>query len=446
VPRFSAVACRAAKWQCRHLRPRVCWIRDARHAALEILRAVRSGTPLADARDRYLAGLPERDRRLAYELSAGVLRRQRELDHALQLERTDPRLHDVLRLGAYQLRWLTRVPAHAAVSTSVDLARETVGEASTGYVNRSLRQLSAIGYRLLGHEGTHPDWLITRWTARFGAAETAQIVEWNDTKPELFLQPARWNQDTLLQRLRDGGIRADAAPFGAGIRLYPLANSRYPLAKSLPGFTEGAFIVQDPAHALVARHAAVRPGELVFDACAAPGGKAVALESLGARVLAGDARHERMGRLADTVRRAGVAIRSVAANLEAAPLRPGSVPAVFVDAPCSATGTMRRHPDARWRLHAGVFARLAERQSRLLTAAAALVRPGGLLVYATCSLEPEENEQVVERFLNSRSDFTRARETTAIPAELLTARGDFQSLPQRHGIDGAYAARLERAH
>ena len=374
-----------------------------------------------------------------------MLRRQRELDSTLELDRADPRLHDVLRLGAYQLRWLTRVPSHAAVSTSVELARQTVGEGVTGYVNHALRKLSAEGHRLSGNEQTHPAWLIARWRSRFGVHETEQLIAWNDKKPELMIQPARWDLDTLLQRLHAAGIQADRAAFGAGIRVYPIADSRYPIAKDLPGFTEGAFIVQDPAHALIARFAAIPSGEQVYDACAAPGGKAVALEAAGARVLAGDARHERIGRLADTTRRAGVAIRSVAANLEAAPLRPASVAAVLVDAPCSATGTMRRHPDARWRLSATVFARMAERQERLLAAAAALVRPGGLLIYATCSLEPEENEQVVEHFLKRNREFTRALGPLPVPAELVTAAGDFQSLPQRHAIDGAYAARLVRA-
>ena len=373
-----------------------------------------------------------------------MLRHQRELDTSLELDRADPRLHDVLRLGAYQLRWLTRVPSHAAVSTSVELARDTVGEASTGYVNRSLRRLSANGYRLSGNSQTHPDWLVDRWKSRFGPDETARLIEWNDKTPELFLQPARWNQERLLAQLRDAGVNADEAPFGAGIRFYPIANSRYPIAKDLPGYTEGAFIVQDPAHALIARFAGIQPGEQVYDACAAPGGKAVALEAAGARVLAGDARHERLGRLADTTRRAGVAIRCIAANLEAAPLRPASVAAVFVDAPCTATGTMRRHPDARWRLRSSVFARAAARQRELLGAAAPLVRPGGLLIYATCSLEPEENEQVVEQFLKAHLEFTRSPGGQTVPAELLTPAGDFQSLPQRHCIDGAYAARLVR--
>jgi len=140
-----------------------------------------------------------------------------------------------------------------------------------------------------------------------------------------------------------------------------------------------------------------------------------------------------------------VAIRSIAADLEAAPLRPASVDAVLVDAPCTATGTMRRHPDARWRLRPSVFGRAAARQKQLLAAAAPLVRAGGLLIYATCSLEPEENEQVVESFLSERPEFTRAARGDAVPADLLTPAGDFQSLPQRHRIDGAYAARLERA-
>jgi 16S rRNA (cytosine967-C5)-methyltransferase len=399
---------------------------------------------LADARDRHLAGLAERDRRLAYELSAGVLRRQRELDTTLELDRADPRLHDVLRLGAYQLRWLTRVPSHAAVSTSVELARETVGEGSTGYVNRSLRKLSAFGYRLPGNDESHPDWLVARWKTQFGTEETARLIAWNDLKPDLILQPARWNQATLLQRFREAGIDAAEGPFGAGIRLRPMAERRYPIAKDLPGYSEGGWIVQDPAHALVARFAGIPAGSLVYDGCAAPGGKAVALEAAGARVLAGDARHERMGRLTDTTRRAGVAIQCLAANLEAAPLRHGSIDAVLVDAPCSATGTIRRHPDARWRLHRAVFARAAERQERLLAAAAALVRPGGLLIYATCSLEPEENEHLVESFLSRNQEFTRSPRPDAVPAELLTRAGDFQSLPQRHGVDGAYAARLVR--
>lgn len=377
-----------------------------------------------------------RDRRLAYELSAGVLRQQRELDNALDLDRADQRLHDVLRLGAYQLRFLTRVPVHAAVSTSVELARATVGERVTGFVNQALRKIAAKDPK--DAVGTHPEWLVARWTTRFGEKETKQLLSWNDSKPELIVQPARSYRRSLICEFRERGIWAEDAPFGTGVRVKGVP-------KDLPGFAAGDFIVQDPAHALVARFAALGPGSLVYDACAAPGGKSVILETLGARVLAGDARHERLGRLKETTRRAGVAIHPLAANLEAAPIRPESLDAVLVDAPCSATGTIRRHPDARWRLHPAIFARAAQRQTRLLDAAATLVRPGGLLIYATCSLEPEENEQVVERFLTQHPEFARrAPGQSSVPAELITASGDFQSLPQRHVIDGAYAARLVR--
>lgn len=374
-----------------------------------------------------------------------MLRRQRELDTALELDRADPRLHDVLRLGAYQLRWLTRVPSHAAVSTSVELARETVGETSTGYVNQALRKLN----RETGDEkretGTHPDWLVERWQARFGSEETTRLLAWNDTRPPLIIQPIRWDRETLTQRFNAAGLEVTDAPWSAGLEIRPGAHaSRVPFPANLPGFADGAWIVQDPAHALVTGFARIPEGSLVYDACASPGGKAVALEAQGARILAGDARHERLARLTDTTRRAGVAIHCLVANLEAAPMRAASLDAVLVDAPCSATGTMRRHPDARWRLDPAVFARAATRQTRLLAAAAALVRPGGLLIYATCSLEPEENEDVVESFLNRHAAFSRATHTGAVPVELLTPAGDFQSLPQRHGTDGAYAARLVR--
>jgi len=404
---------------------------------------VRAGAPLGAARDDAVTDLAERDRRLAYELSAGVLRRQAELDRALDLERADPRLHDVLRLGAYQLRCLTRVPRHAAVSTSVELARETAGEGPARFVNFALRKLGT-GYLVSGTGLSHPEWLVQRWSARFGPAGTQDLLKWNDTKPSLTLQAVRWDEATLAERLRDAGIDATEAPFGAGLRISPVPGTRYPVPSHLPGFAEGAFIVQDPAHALVCRFAAIPAGALVYDACAAPGGKAVALERMGARIVAGDARPERLPRLADTARRAGVAIRCLAADLEAAPFAPGRVDAVLVDAPCSATGTMARHPDARWRLTPELFPRAATRQARLLAAAAPLVKTGGLLIYATCSLEPEENAAVVEDFLIQHSEFARAAGTA--PADLLTSSGDFQSLPQRHGVDGAYAARLVRSN
>jgi 16S rRNA (cytosine967-C5)-methyltransferase len=403
---------------------------------------VRAGATLGDARDPALAGLAERDRRLAYELSAGILRRQAELDRALTLAHVDPRLHDILRLGLYQLRCLARVPAHAAVSTSVELAREAVGEAAARYVNQALRKLTQDAEGSSGDESaTHPEWLVRRWRRQFGAAEAAQLLAWNDERPALTLQPARWDQDTLARRLEEAGIGVTEAPFGAGLRLA----LPHPPPPSLPGFAEGAFLVQDSAQALLARYAAVPPGTLVYDACGAPGGKAVALERAGARVVAGDARGERLPRLLQTARRCGVAIRVLAADLLSAPFAPLSLPVVLVDAPCTATGTMARHPDARWRLRPGAIQRAAERQRHLLAAAAALVAPGGVLVYATCSLEPEENALVVKDFLERAPEFRRATVAGAVDPALLAPDGEFRTFPPRHGIDGAYAVRLERS-
>ncbi len=418
---------------------------------MQTLQAVRSGATFQAARDRTLGRLAERDRRLAYELAAGVLRQQARLDRALELATADPRLHDILRLGAYQLRALARVPAYAAVSTSVELARELAGEPAARYVNQALRRLAGEAGRgkREGAAATHPSWLVKRWRRQFGASDTEWLVAWNDAKPSLTLQPARWDLDTLCARLREGGIGVREAPFGAGIQLAPRANSsRFPLPRQLPGFEEGGFIVQDPAHALVCRFAAIPPGALVYDACAAPGGKAVMLERLGARVVAGDARRHRSGRLVETARRAGVAIRIVVADLLSSPFGAGALDAVLVDASCSGTGTMARHPDARWRVTARTIARAAERQRALIAAAARLVKPGGLLIYATCSLEPEENSDIVNEFLAGHADFSREpppRTGGGLPTELFTTDGDFQTLPQRHGIDGAYAARLVRS-
>ena len=407
---------------------------------------MRGGATFAAARDRHLAGLAERDRRLAHELAAGVLRRRAQLDRTLPLSTADPRLHDILRLGAYQLRALDRVPAYAAVSTSVALARETAGEAAARYVNRMLRKLAGARCQVSGVGVSHPEWLVRRWRLVFGDADTERLMAWNDTKPCLAVQPARWDQETLARRLREAGCGVTQAPFGAGLRLTLTPDTRHLTPRDLPGYADGGFIVQDPAHALVCRYAAVPRGALVYDACAAPGGKGVTLERLGARVVAGDARRDRLARLADTVRRAGVAIPVVGADLVAAPLAPATADAVFVDAPCSATGTMARHPDARWRLSPRLIDRAAARQGELLRAAAPLVRPGGLLIYATCSLEPEENGDVVNAFLQRHREFAREPERGAVAAELLTADGDFHSLPQRHGVDGAFAARLRQSH
>ncbi len=363
----------------------------------------------------------------------------------MDLRRADPRLHDVVRLGVYQLRFLDRVPPYAAVTTSVALARERAGDGAARYVNHTLRRVAREGEAHGAPRATHPPWLVRRWEARFGAADTQRLVAWNDTRPVLTLQPARWEPDTLRRHLEQAGLAVHDAPYGTGLRVERGA-SRLPLPalRVLPGYIEGGFVVQDPAHALVCRFAAVPAGALVYDACAAPGGKAVALARAGARVVAGDARRERLPRLADTISRAAPDVHVVAADVMAAPFADARFDAVLVDAPCSATGTMARHPDARSRVTPRAITALAARQHRMLDAAARLVRSHGVLVYATCSLEPEENADQVNAFLERHPEFVRAPVSGAVAAALLTEAGDFASLPQRDAMDGAFAARLER--
>jgi 16S rRNA (cytosine967-C5)-methyltransferase len=410
---------------------------------------VARGVPFDQARDRAVSELEDRDRRLAHELAAGVLRRRSELDRALDLSRADPRLHDVLRLGAYQLRWLTRVPAHAAVSTSVELARETAGEGASGYVNQALRRLDTPEGRAAPVDAgpTHPGWLTHRWIARFGAADAERLEQWNNGKAVLTVQPARWDEARLVARFQESGLDVAAAPHGAGVRIFSGPSGAALLPTEFPGFADGAFIVQDAAAQLVCRFAGVDPGSRCYDGCAAPGGKAVTLERLGARVVAGDVRRERLVRLIENTRRAGVAIRVLCADLLSAPFPNDTWDAVVVDAPCTATGTMARHPDARWRITPEALGRAAARQRHLLAAAARLVRPGGALVYATCSLEPEENEAIVEDFLTQQRAFGRAPVPDFVPerGDLVTPAGDLQTLPHRDMMDGAFAARLMRA-
>jgi 16S rRNA (cytosine967-C5)-methyltransferase len=433
----------------------------ARRAAFKALERVRDGEPLDAALDRVLGPLAEGDRRLAYEIAAGVLRTRTTLD--TQLSPLVPRgwggvaapLQDVLRIGAYQLTALDRIPAHAAVSTSVALAREAGGARASGFVNAVLRRVAALprgagagddaaGARPAGDEAarlaakhSHPEWLVRRWVERFGAEGAAALLTRNNTRPELVLQPARAPLHALRERWEAAGIATRPAPFGAGL----LTDRSRPA--DLPGFTEGDFVVQDPAQALVAWFADLPPETIVYDACAAPGGKAIALGRATRGVVAADLSRSRARRLTENVRRAGSGREHViVADARHPPIRGAG--AVLVDAPCLGTGTFARHPDARWRVTPEALAQLAGQQADLLDAAAEAVRPGGLLVYATCSLEPEENEMQVDRFLVRHPDFRR-EPADDFPAALLSPRGDLMMLPHRHGTDGGFAARLRRS-
>jgi 16S rRNA (cytosine967-C5)-methyltransferase len=414
----------------------------AREAAFEILRAISLGALFEAARDRAVRGLKEPDRRLAHEIAAGVLRHRRELDRQLRriLERswrrTTPEVRELLRIGAYQLLRLSRIPPYAAVSTTVEVAKRRTGTKSAAFVNAVLRRLlhdqqaagadptTTPGPAGLAARYSHPDWMVERWNRRFGTETTERLLRHNNQPPPLVIQPVNWPKDQIVEALISRGLEWSDAPEGDGLVVRGMK------PQELPGYREGAFLVQGPAQARFVREAPIPPGALVWDACAAPGGKA-ALLSLARRVLASDSNRRRLKRLRETLERVRSKALVFAADARFPPLREKSLDAVWLDVPCSATGTLARHPDARWRLSYRRIVRLAALQRELLEAAAPLVRPGGLLVYSTCSLEPEENEDRVEEFLSCHPDFRRARD-------------DWFVFPPDTGSDGGYLAVLRR--
>jgi 16S rRNA (cytosine967-C5)-methyltransferase len=423
----------------------------SRRAALAILEQVRAGRPFDAALDQALEPLSDRDRRLAHELAAGVLRERNGLDERLGpltargWSAVPPTLQNILRLGAYQLTALDRVPPHAAVSTTVELAREAGGARAGGFVNALLRRLGRQAPRKrkgtgpldLAARHSHPEWLVRRWLDRFGPDDTDRLLRWNNARPALVLQPARATSEAISQRLAAAGIRTTPAPWGAGVTVAASRPDR------LPGYADGDFVVQDPAQSLIAWFAGVPPAGLAYDACAAPGGKSIGLARTGVRVLAADLSRPRVARLKENLRRAGGGRELiVVADARHPPLAETDV--VLLDVPCLGTGTFARHPDARWRVTPDALVALVERQTELLAAVAEAVRPGGWLVYATCSLEPEENELQIERFLRTHAGFRRDPPDD-LPPPLLTDKGDLMTLPQRDRMDGAYAARLRRA-
>jgi len=424
-----------------------------RRAALEILSQVREGRTFEAALNNEVGELTEPDRRLAHELAAGVLRQRSVLDQRLAplISRgwagVPAELQDILRLGAYQINALDRVPAHAAVDTSVALAKDRAGTKAAGFVNAVLRRLTHSAPALvapsnepsdrLAAEYSHPLWLVRRWIDAFGLKQAEALLRWNNTRPSLVAQPARSDLSELGAAWKEAGLEFELAPYNAGLIL---TRSR---PAELPGYRSGQFIIQDPAQALLARFIAPRPDAIVYDGCAAPGGKTITLGREVRAVVAGEVNRLRARRLAENVGRAGSRREHViVADARWPPVRPVDV--VLLDAPCLGTGTIARHPDARWRMTPKALSHIAQLQAELLDVIALVVAPGGLLVYSTCSVEREENRDQIERFLTRHHQFQR--ETVAgFPDALLSEEGDLRILPQLHGMDGAFAARLRRS-
>ena len=431
-------------------------VTEPRLAAAEVCAALRTGELLDSAFERRAASLDSRDRRWLQELLWGMLRRRAWLDAVLGarvrggLARLDADLTDLLRLGVYQLLFMGSVPAYAGIAQTVELAKRRHGIGASKLANAVLRRvdrerdaldvvLPAEPVEALALAHSHPAWLVRRWAERFGADGVERLLRANNREAPLVVRPYGVGRDQLLEALRQAGVEVEDAPLVAD----SLHLSGTGSLVELGAFRQGLFFMQDPAATLVTRYAAVPDGATVADLCAAPGGKALELSRTAGLVIAADRSFARLQRVQENIARVGATgIRALVSDARQPAL--GAMDAVLVDAPCTGTGTFRRHPDARWRLRISDIAVMAALQREILAAAASAVRPGGLLVYATCSLEPEENDAQVDAFLASSPDFTLEPPPEGTVAGELLDEGRLRVLPQRDGTDGSFAARLRR--
>ena len=420
----------------------------AREVALDLIAAVlRRKRPLDDAIDDTPAmhQLPGRDRAFARLLVATVLRRLGQIDVMIAECLSTPlapraaAVHDILRLGIAQLLFL-RTPPHAAVATSVDIAHSRGFMSHKGLVNAVLRRLSIEGPACIEAQDAPrlntPDWLWRSWISAYGEA-TARAIATSHLKEAPLDLTLRNDADTWCAKLQGILLPTGTLRRAAGGSLV-----------SLPGYAEGAWWVQDAAAALPVQLFGDLAGRKVIDLCAAPGGKTAQLAAAGAQVTAVDRSTRRLERLVANLQRLGLPIEAVAADgLTWRPPQP--VDAVLLDAPCSTTGAIRRHPDVPHLKLPDDVARLTVVQDNLLHAAIEMLRPGGMLVYCTCSLEPEEGVERIAALFAAGAPVARraiAPGEIGVEPEWITATGELRTLPchfsEYDGIDGFFCARL----
>jgi 16S rRNA (cytosine967-C5)-methyltransferase len=401
-----------------------------------------------------LKALADRDRALMRRLVSTILRRLGTLGHLLSrlLDRgipTDaPRAQSALLIGAAQILWMD-VPDHAAVDLSVRLVQSDRRAAKyAGLVNAVLRRCAREGQALVDEVKSQsldlPPWLLARWTAHYGEATAKQMAHAISHEPSLDLT-----------------VKSDAPQWASRLHgeTLPTGTVRTLLQGAvtmLPGFAEGQWWVQDAAAALPARLFGDVKGKAIADLCAAPGGKTAQLAQAGAEVTAVDRSPARMARLRDNLARLSLKADEVVTDAAEWPGNGASFDGILVDAPCTSTGTIRRHPDVAWLRQEADIAVLAVLQKRLLQKAVALLKPGGTLVYCTCSLEPEEGEQAISALLAAESGLRRQPidpgEVAGL-SEIVTEAGDLRTLPchlphedpRLAGLDGFYAARLVKS-
>jgi len=449
-------------------------VTGSRLAAARVLQRLEyGGTTLAAELHRARRDLDDpRDRALLLEVCSGTLRWRNALDAVIvhvtgrSIETLDPPVRAVLRVGAYQLLHLERTPAHAVVHESVDLVRALGVPRAAGFVNGSLRAIARDEGRAplperpapgagrtaqlayLSVTLSHPQWLVARWLERYGFEATEAWCRFNNTPPAPTIRLESQDEArALIDRLSAEGVAASAARFvTTAVRLPPGALGRLPepLRRILP--------VQDEGSQLVALAVGPQLGDRVLDVCAAPGGKTAILARLlgGTGLLvAGDRRLKRLALLQATLAGAGLRLPLLALDARGAlPFGP-VFDRVLLDAPCSGLGTLSRDPDLKWSRTEADIEAYASAQDAMLDTAACVVRPGGRLVYATCSSEPDENEEVVRRFLARTSHFSQVPVSLPSPVahrdELIDATGCLATRPPVHGLDGFYATVLARS-
>jgi 16S rRNA (cytosine967-C5)-methyltransferase len=394
--------------------------------------------------------LSQLDRRLCHELVLGIVRWQATLDWLVARKapgRTQkPGLQDLLRLGLYQIFWLDRIPGHAAVHETVEQAKQGGFGPQAGFVNAVLRgylrEFDATKKLLVELKSTqpaigwsHPEWLVARWQSRWGAAKTQALLAWNNTPSKTFarLNTLRTDAGKLIEKWRAENVDYDFVTTDWTEESLVFELKSHPPLAMLESFRQGWFYVQDPSTLLAVPELDPQPGEAILDLCAAPGGKTTFIAQLlrnEGRIVAQDLSVERLKLVQENCTRLGVTCVEVRSPESGVQSPKTQFDKVLVDAPCSNTGVMRRRADLRWRIRPEEIERLRLAQLDLVRQAALALRPGGKLVYSTCSLEPEENAGVIELFLNEHSNFKidGARELT----------------PFADNVDGAYICSLIR--
>ncbi|MDF5736229.1 MULTISPECIES: 16S rRNA (cytosine(967)-C(5))-methyltransferase [unclassified Nostoc] len=446
---------------------------NPRQIAFTALRDVHKGAYADVALDRVLqkVNLADCDRRLVTELIYGSVRRQRTLDtliDQLAKKKSDQQPQDlrtILHLGFYQLRYQERIPASAAVNTTVQLAKENGFSGLTGFVNGLLRQYIRLAEKIktdplqlpenpverLGILHSFPDWIIQVWLEQLGLADTEQLCEWMNQSPtiDLRINPLRTSIEEVEAALQSAGIlvrRVSHLP--QALRLIASAGS----IQKLPGFKEGWWTVQDSSAQLVSHLLDPQSGEVVIDACAAPGGKTTHIAELMAdkgKIWACDRTPSRLRKLQENSQRLNLqSIQVYTGDSRHSPQFQNTADRVLLDAPCSGLGTMHRHADARWRQTPESVRELSVLQKELITHTSNFVKLGGVLVYATCTLHPAENEQVISAFLAESPDWQieSPRGFEFPDSAQSTPQGWFKVWPHRQDMDGFFMVRLRKTN